>query len=345
MTKKIKSGNLLPDRMDDISLPLENARRLKLNRLNVPLRVDVPDPRSAEMSLHPQAFHQAAKAMEEIRQAGLAAFLEPFPWVRAGGLAETAWDPGDVNAWFEQWGKICLQAAYFAHQEGIDTLVISDGIIRLEPYPEQWIALIEDIRKLYRGRITYRTQWWYTSWANPVSFLDYRRKLQNPLFGKLDFISISAYFELTNREGPSEKELIDAWRRSTRYMRRQPIVEQVKELHQQWRKPIFFGEVGYVDRAGTNRMPWSAIPSEKENLQEQRDCFAAFFRVFWHQPWFLGASIFQIHMPESPYYPMGRPAEAVIAAAPTEVFGNAWTAGLRDLLNRFEKGDFRQKGK
>ncbi|MBM7866769.1 hypothetical protein GTO89_03985 [Heliobacterium gestii] len=333
--RKIKSGNLLPDRMDDITLPLENARRLKLNCLNVPLRVDVPDPQSAGMTLHPQAFAQAAAAMPEIRRAGLAAFLEPFPWVQAGGLAETAWDPGDVNAWFEEWSRICLQAAYFAHQEGIDTLVISDGIIHLEPHSREWIALIEDIRKLYRGRITYRTQWWYTSWANPVSLYEYRRKLQNPLFDKVDFISISAYFELTNREQPPEKELVDAWRRSTRYLRRQPIFDQVRDLHERWRKPIFFGEVGYVDRSGTNRMPWSAAPSERENLQEQRDCFAAFFRVFWHQPWFLGASVFQIHMPESRYYPMDRPAESIIATAPTEVASNALSAGLRDLLNRF----------
>ncbi|MBC9783976.1 hypothetical protein H1S01_05555 [Heliobacterium chlorum] len=331
--RKIKSGNLLPDRMDDVSLPLENAGRLKLNTLNVPLRVDVPNPQSAEMTMHPQSLSWAAKAMEPIRKAGLDAFLEPFPWVNQGGLAETAWNPTDVKEWFHRWGDICLQAAKFAQEERIGTLVISDGIIHLEPYPDQWIQLIKEIRQIYDGKITYRTQWWYTSWVNPLD-RKFQKKLENPLFGQVDFISISAYFELTNSWEPTEKELIGAWYRSTRYMRRQPIVEQIVQFHQRWNKPIFFGEVGYVNFAGTNCMPWSVNPSDKPSPREQRDCFSAFYKVFWHQPWFLGASVFQIHMPESAYYPVGKPAEEVIRTIPWETTGSTLQARWRDFLHR-----------
>lgn len=332
--KKIKSGNLLPDRMDDIRLPLENAKRLNLNTLNVPLRVDVPDPHSSGMKLHEKALDYVTQALPEIRQAGLDVFLEPFPWVQSGGLAETAWNPKDVKEWFENWGRICLQAAYYAQNHGIDKLVISDGISNLEPYPQDWIRLIQEIRKIYRGQITYRTQWWYTSWQNPLSTMKFRKKLQNPLFGCLDFISISAYFELTNRPKPREKDIVSAWYQSTRYYRKQPIFQQVKKMHEQWKKPIFFGEVGYVDLDGTNMMPWSVNPSNVDNALEQQDCFDAFYKVFWHQPWFLGASVFQIHMPESRYYPVGKPAEEVIRSAPQEVSGTRWSAGLRTLLNK-----------
>ncbi|MDD2421368.1 MAG: hypothetical protein PHC60_03940 [Heliobacteriaceae bacterium] len=332
--RKIKSGNLLPDLMADLRLPLANAEQLNLNTLNVPLRVDVPDPGEAEMQLHPQAFDQVTAALPAVREAGLDVFLEPFPWIQSGGLAETAWQPKKVDIWFEKWGQICLQAAHYAQVHGIGNLVIADGISNLEPYPQNWLGLIQEIRKIYRGKVTYRTQWWYTSRFNPVSLRRFRRKLANPLFGALDFISVSAYFELTNTPDPGEKALVAAWYRSERYQRWQPIFQQVKVLHEHWRKPIFFGELGYVDLAGTGMQPWSVTPSNTTCIQEQQDCFTAFFRVFWHQPWFMGASVFQIHQPASRYYPVNKPAAAVIRQWPQEVTVARWSAGMRTLLNR-----------
>lgn len=319
MMKKIKSGNLLPDRMNDIVLPLENAGRLHLNTLNVPLRVDVPDPGSARMELYPHAFNQVEQALPAIRDHNLAVFLEPFPWVQNGALPETAWKPKYEQDWFHNWSKICLQAAWFAQSNGIQTLVISDGISQMEPYPENWLELIHELRKIYSGQITYRTQWWYTSWWNPLSQKNFQQKLKNPLFGALDFISISAYFELTQNSCPDQKEILAAWHNSTRYNRRQHIFQQVKELHEHWRKPIFFGEVGYVDREGTTQQPWNVQPSKRANSRLQKNAFSAFYKVFWPQPWFLGASVFQIHMPESRYYPVGKPAEKIIRDVPWEV--------------------------
>ncbi|KAB2952391.1 hypothetical protein F9B85_09560 [Heliorestis acidaminivorans] len=335
--RKIKSGNLLPHLMDDITIPLENVKKLQLNTLNVPLRVDVPDPYQAKMSLHPQAFEYVQNNLPRLRQMGVDLFLEPFPWVQQGELAETAWNPDDVDSWFEQWGSICLQAAHFAQSHGIEKLVISDGIHHLEPYPDQWIKLIKEIRLIYRGQITYRTQWWYSAWHSPWTIFKFYRKLQNPLFGHLDFISISAYFELTNSNAPGEKALIDSWYRSTRQFRQQPIVEQVQMLQKRWQKPIFFGEVGYVDRAGTNQKPWSVQPSDIINEQEQADCFSAFFRVFWHHSWFLGASVFQIHLPQSLYYPVGKKAEAIIRQAPVEVSATPWIGALRSIQSRWSE--------
>ena len=81
---------------------------------------------------------------------------------------------------------------------------------------------------------------------------------------------------------------------TTRFNRKQNIVNQVYQLHKKWDKKIFFGELGFPRKNGASIEPWNPNISDSTNNIEQADCFKAYKKVFNNKLWFLGFSIFSI---------------------------------------------------
>jgi len=65
---------------------------------------------------------------------------------------------------------------------------------------DDWRVLIADIRKLYRGKLTYAA-----NWAKELNDV--------PFWAELDFIGIQAYYPLTDKANPTVDELEEGWRR------------------------------------------------------------------------------------------------------------------------------------
>nr|SUY22544.1 putative enzyme with TIM-barrel fold [Clostridioides difficile] len=73
----------------------------------------------------------------------------------------------------------------------------------------------------------------------------YEQKLNNNFFDKLDFISIAAYFELSNKPVNTVDELISALHSSTVNNRGQNIKQEIYNLYKAHRKPIFFWRIRF----------------------------------------------------------------------------------------------------
>lgn len=301
---KIKSGDLSVDYTIDQTL--KDVDGMKLNTVNVPIEVDISDLSAKSISVNKQSEEKAKKLIDELNKKNINVILEPYPWINKGQDYETAMKPTDVNKFFSTWkndviGKIINEVAV---PKRVDALCIASNFVNLENYSNKWCNIIDFARSKYKGLITYKTNWWYTaSWDNE-SKEKFKKKLDNKIFSKVDYISIAAYFEITGNAVNSVDYIKNSLYSTTINNRGQRIVDELNAMHKKWNKPIFFGELGFPRRDYASEHPWNPQPSNIENGQEQARCFEAYKLVFT-QNWFLGFSVFAIgnKVGEKNYYP------------------------------------------
>lgn len=300
----IKSGNLSTDY--EIEQAIRDIDSLELNTVNVPVAVNIKDLRSSTMTLDEGSIRKARQLIQKLRRNNLNIILEPYPWIANGEFYETNWNPDDMDAFFNNWKNNVIKPliANVAVPERVDALCIASNLVHMEEYEDRWFEVIDLSRQYYKGLITYKTNWWYTADWDKATEERYKRKLESGIFAKVDYISIAAYFELSERPVNSVAELKQDLQASTLYGRKQNIVEEIAAFHQKWSKPVLFGELGFPRREYAAKQPWHPSPSQVENGAEQARCFQAYKETFT-QNWFLGFSIFAIgnRQGEKNYYP------------------------------------------
>ncbi len=163
-----------------------------------------------------------------------------------------------------------------------------------------WIKLIEEVRKVFHGKITYAANW---NEYEHIKFWD-----------KLDMIGINAYFPLVNASEPSVKSLKKSWDTSK---------SQMTLFTKKYNMPILFTEYGYlsVDRCAYNNWELEGKIEEcKVNQQAQADALEALYSSFYNEKWWAGGFLWkwfpemQGHeaYPERDYTPQGKKAEEVV---------------------------------
>jgi hypothetical protein len=308
---KMNSGNLSVDY--SIQQALSDGDRLALNAMNVPVIVRVEDLSSSAMSLDPDSMDRARTMIRELKQREYNVIVEPYPWIGDGEYYETDWNPDNVDEFFRNWSGILRELLdQVAIPEKADALVVASNLAHLENHSERWSKIIGDVKDRFDGRVTYKTNWWYTAEWDPASKAAFEEKMNNSLFGEVDFISIAAYFELSDRQVNSAEQLADSLLSSNVHDRRQNIAEEIERLHKRWNKPIFFGELGFPKREYAARNPWNPDPSGTYNGTEQANGFEAYRRTFT-QDWFMGFSVFAIGEDgdDKRYYPSEESAQVI----------------------------------
>ncbi|OAA90653.1 glycoside hydrolase family 113 [Clostridium ljungdahlii] len=307
--KKIKSGSLSIDY--DIKQALSDIDKFKLNTLNIPVEIKIDNLSSSNMIIDELSEEKAISLIKQLKGKDINIILEPYPWI-TGGKSETKWNPDNMSTFFSNWKMNVLKPLIdnIANPYNVDVLNIGSNFVNIEPEEKNWCDTIDYVRKYYKGLVTYRTNKWDTaSWA-PKSITDYENKLNNKLFSKLDFISIAAYFELTNNDTNTVENLVSAIECSQAVpdkgqVRNQNIKREIKNFYDKWNKPIFFGELGFPKINGASIQPWNPWENSTVNNAEQANCFEAYRREFEDEPWVLGFSVFAIgsQKGEKIYYP------------------------------------------
>lgn len=163
-----------------------------------------------------------------------------------------------------------------------------------------WVQLIIEIRKIYKGKLTYAANW---NEFDHIQFWD-----------KLDFIGINAYYPLINEKEPKVKILEKSWDK---------YKNQMAQFSNRYNKSIIFTEYGYlsVDRCGYNNWELEGTIDEcKVNQQAQADALEALYNTFYKEAWWAGGFLWkwfpemQGHegYPEKDYTPQGKKAELVV---------------------------------
>jgi hypothetical protein len=164
--------------------------------------------------------------------------------------------------------------------------------------PSYWKDLIQRIKKIFKGKLTYAANW------------DEFKRF--PLWGQLDYIGIDAYFPLTEKKTPTVKDFEAGW---------QLHKTQIKNVQSNLKKPILFTEFGYRSIDFTGKKPWdSKRVTGLINLQAQKNGLQAIYNQFWNEAWFAGGFIwkwFHKHKEvggenNNRFTPQNKPAEVLL---------------------------------
>jgi hypothetical protein len=161
-----------------------------------------------------------------------------------------------------------------------------------------WQKLIQDIRSIYKGKLTYAANW------------DEFKRV--PFWKDLDFIGIDAYFPLSEKKTPTIAEFESGWK-----VHKAAILG----VQKQFNKPILFTEYGYRSVDFTGKKPWDSNRVEGAlNLEAQVNALQAIHNQFWKEEWFAGGFIWKwFHRHEkvggkknNRFTPQNKPAEELI---------------------------------
>ena len=305
MQGQIKSGNLSTDYT--IPLALSDIKKLGLNTVNVPVVIEINSLNSDDMDINKESKERAIQLIKILNRQKINVVLEPYPWISNGSLYETDWNPININTFFWNWKTKVLNPLIkdVAVPYKVDALIISSNMQKLEFAEGYWNDTVDYVRKSYKGLVTYKTTWWATLTSDSKSIKDYNKKLNNKLFSKLDFISVGAYFELSDKPNNSVENLVNALTKTQVLNRNQNVKVELKNFNERWSKPLYFAELGFPKENLAALHPWDPSPSKVLNSLEQANCFEAYRRVFEKESWLLGFSVFAIgeHGTDKHYLP------------------------------------------
>lgn len=312
---KIKSGNLSTDY--NIEQVLRDIDKLKLNTLNVPIVINIATSTSSNMTVDNGSKQRAIELFKKLKGKRINIILEPYPWIENGSVAETKWNPSNINDFFFNWTNNVLKILIdeVAVPYHVDALNVGTSFVNMEDKEQYMCDMVDYVRKYYKGLVTYRTNFWVTAEWKPELDNVYKKKLNNKVFSKIDFISIAAYFELTENDTNTVDNLVKSIQSSQIYNRKQKVKEEIKQFYDKWNKPIFFGELGFPKTNKASVQPYNPYLSDIVNNQEQANCFEAYRSVFENEPWHLGFSIFAIgeNSSEKRYYPSEESSKVIKA--------------------------------
>nr|WP_307992881.1 1,4-beta-xylanase [uncultured Niameybacter sp.] len=155
--------------------------------------------------------------------------------------------------WFESYTKYQLHYAKIAEQVGAEMLVVGCEMVQTERKAAEWRKLIEEVRKVYTGLITYNTDKYqedHVTWWDAV-----------------DVISSSGYYPINDWDNQ---------------------LERIHRIVKKFNKPFFFAEAGCPARTGSSIIPNNWEHKGELNLQEQEEYYKIMFEKCKKESWICG---------------------------------------------------------
>ncbi|MEM7127381.1 MAG: hypothetical protein AAF702_13695 [Chloroflexota bacterium] len=212
-------------------------------------------------------IHVIAKA----KSVGLKVMLKPHVDIQSNeaewrGRIGQNFNSSQWSSWFSTYRNFIGHYAELAEEHGVEQFVIGTELVTTSARESDWRQIVQYVRDRYRGPITYSAN--HTGEEVNIRWWD-----------AVDYIGLSGYYNLTDKNDPSVAELRTAW---------QPHIETLRNLSQQYNRDVIFTEVGYRSSNGNNTHPWCHWCNEALDLQEQVDTYQAFFQAVATQSWFAG---------------------------------------------------------
>ena len=190
------------------------------------------------------------------------------------------------SIWFASYKAYQLHFAEIAEQEQCEMFIAGCEMVMSEHREQEWRQMIADIRKVYKGLVSYNTDKYQ---EDSVKWWDC-----------VDVISSSGYYPMNDWE----QEL-----------------DRIEKVVKQFNKPFFFAEAGCMSTEGSSKVPNSWMLRGEINLQEQADWYQAMFTACDKRDWVGGyglwdwaAKQYALSAAESDarYDIYGKPAEKVV---------------------------------
>ena len=217
----------------------------------------------------------AIEAIVTAKEFGYKVMIKPHVWVRGEGWPGEFKLEGedDWQKWEDEYTRYVLRYAGIADSLDADLLCIGTEFREaVKARPEYWLKLIDKVKKIYSGDLTYAANW------------DNYREVQ--FWDQLDYIGIDAYFPLTEAKQPEVVDLRNAWK---------PHQEELLSISEDLGKQILFTEYGYRSVEFCTKGPWESAGDRPVNMVAQKNAYEALYQTFWYQPWFAGGFLWKWH--------------------------------------------------
>ena len=203
---------------------------------------------------------------------GLKVMVKPHIWITniwVGAMdysTETEWENFEKS-----YAKYILDFARVSDSMQVESFCIGVELKKsVVKRPIFWKSLIDSVRLVYSGKITYAANW------------DNYKKVT--FWNKLDYIGIDAYFPVSDKKTPSFDDCYKGWSKN---------YNEIKNLSNSVNKKIVFTEYGYRNIDFTGKEPWNEHGNSTFNSEAQENAYRAVFCRFWKEPWFEGAFLWK----------------------------------------------------
>lgn len=239
--------------------------------------------------------------IDELRKNHLAIMIKPQIWVLHGEFTGNIKMTSEENwkALEDTYTSFILEYADLAEEVNAEILCIGTELENfIKHRPKYWTDLINSIRKIYKGKLTYAANW-----------DEFGR---TPFWSKVDYIGIDAYFPVSNMQTPTIDDCIKGWEKHK---------NGLKQFSEKYDKPILFTEYGYRSVDYTGKEPWRYDRSMTSvNLKAQNNAMQALFDAVWNEDWFAGGYLWKWFiehdkvggLQNNQFTPQNKPVENII---------------------------------
>jgi len=247
------------------------------------------------------------RTIEAAHARGLRVMLKPHIWI-----SYSEWrghiDPGSEAgwaAWFTSYERFILHYAELAQTLGADMFVVGvEFVSSTASHPGEWRRIIERVREVYSGPITYGANW--------------DEAMHVPWWDAVDYIGVQMFAPLADDLTASYESI---------RVRAAGYVEQYRVLSERFGRPVILTEVGFKSIAGTAVSPYvwpEHLPPEGAmvDFDAQVDAYCAIVETFGQADFIAGMYWWKWFTdPETDeegddgFSPRGKPAIEVLRSA------------------------------
>ncbi len=217
------------------------------------------------------------KTIDLLHEGAMQAMLKPHIWIWRGEYtghlkmqSEEAWQKLEQSH-----REYVTYYAQIAQEKKIGIFCIGTELDSfVQERPDYWQSLIQEIRSVYDGKLTYAGNW---DTYDDVPFLN-----------ELDFIGVDAYFPVSDEKTPTAQSIDAGWEKWK---------FEMSSLSRKRNKPILLTEYGYTSADYAGREPWkSATDSLQVNEKAQKMLLEGLYRNLWQEDWLAGGFLWK-HFP------------------------------------------------
>ncbi|MDC7997353.1 glycoside hydrolase family 113 [Gilvibacter sediminis] len=243
----------------------------------------------------------ATQYIKVLKENGIKVMVKPQIWIWRGEFtgymkmnSEADWKTleASYSAFILEYAQMAAdtQAEMFCIGTELEQFIVNR--------PEYWSSLIQQIKTIYKGELTYAANW-----------DEYKRV---PFWSELDYIGVDAYFPVADSKTPSVEEAKAGWL---------PWKQELASVSAREERPIIFTEYGYRSTDFSGKEPWDSDHTKTVvNLEAQTNTTQALFESVWSEPWFAGGFIWKWFTfderidgeTDSQFTPQNKPVEKII---------------------------------
>lgn len=292
----------------DYGEPLKRMASLGVRAASLQFIYYMDEVSSHEIIQHPINSPTNENLRRTIRQArslGMRVMIFPTLNLQNEAQDDKHWrgniEPNDWDLWWTNYQAFNVRFARIAQEEGAEWYSVGTEMESSQRFKDQWIHLIQSVREVFKGKITYS-----------VNF-DAQDSFD---FGEaLDVIGMNTYDPITKeKDFPARETIYQHW---------WWIIFKARALEVRFNKPAMITEIGYTSSESAHRDPWDFRSSSPPHPERQGILMEEALRVLQH--WTEGEGVFYYLYGEDlkpgvrpgglldrTFSPWGKPTEALL---------------------------------